>query len=190
MITINLLPVKQIQKRLKARNTVITFGASLLALFIVLGVVAMVQQGRIDDLKAAIAALQAEKDSYKSTLAEIDKLKKDREVLEKKLAVIAKLRSDSQLTVRLLDEVANLTPPNKLWLISLGQQGGKMALQGMALDDSIIARYMEALEASDYFADAELVNTSQQVVGTQKFKAFSLNCNITSPEKKSSPSGG
>lgn len=183
MITINLLPVKQIQRRLYARKQLFLFVGFVVSLVLVLAAVNMVVQQKVDRLRETNAALEKERDSYGSTLAEIEKLKADKAALETKLGVIATLKRSSQLTVRIMDELSNLTPANKLWLTSFTQSEGQMQFAGIALDNSIIANYMEQLEASPFFADPELQGSSLYETGGQKLKSFSLTCAITQPEK-------
>lgn len=181
MITINLLPVKQIQKRLKALADIIKLGVFLAATLIALGVIALLLSGQISGLKKEIAALQADRDTYKDTLEDIEKLKKDKADLETKLNVISTLKKDSRLTVRLVDEIANLVPQNKMWLLSLSQGGGKLIFSGVAQDNAIIANFMNDLEASPYFANPELQSSSMYTVEGQKLKNFALTCDIVQP---------
>ncbi len=183
MITINLLPVKQIQRRLHARNQVFIFAGFVVGLVVVLALAGLLLSHKITKLKDTTAALEAERDSYQSTLNEIEKLKKDKAALENKLAVIAKLKKGSQLTVRILDEIANLTPANKLWLTSLSQADGQMQFSGIALDNANIANYMELLDDSYFFANPELQGSSLYMMGGQRLKSFSLTCDIVEPEQ-------
>ncbi|MCF6291501.1 MAG: PilN domain-containing protein [Desulfobacterales bacterium] len=183
MITINLLPVKQIQRRLQARNQVFIFAGFVVGLMVLLALGGLGLNQKIAGLKDRTAALEAEQDSYQSILNEIDKLKKDKAALENKLAVIAKLKKGSRLTVRILDEIANLTPANKLWLTSLSQADGQLQLAGIALDNANIASYMELLDGSYLFADPELQGSSLYMLGGQRLKSFSLTCDIIEPDQ-------
>jgi type IV pilus assembly protein PilN len=179
MVRINLLPVKQIKKVLKARNEVLVFLLALLALIVVILGLAYSRIVVINDLNAAITDLKKEKNSYQSTINEIDKLKKDKAILETKLATIKKLKKGSHLTVRIMDEIASLIPANRMWLNSMTQSPGLLKLSGVALDNETIAQFMKQLKDSPLFTDAELVNSSLVVVADRKLKAFSLNCSIT-----------
>ena len=186
MVRINLLPVKQIKKVLKARNEVISFLLALLALIVVILGLAFSRIARIDDLNATINDLKMEKNSYQSTINEIEKLKKDKATLETKLATIKKLKKGSHVTVKILDEIAKLTPANRMWLKSLNQTPGLLKLSGVALDNETIAQFMRLLKDSPLFTDADLVNSSLVVVGDRKLKSFSLTCSVT-PVKLDEP---
>jgi len=182
MVRINLLPVKQIKRILKARNEVIAFLFALLGLIVIILGLAFSRIVLVNDLNADINELKKEKNSYQSTINEIEKLKKDKAILETKLATIKKLKKGSHIAVRILNEIANLIPANRMWLNSLSQTPDLLKLSGIALDNETIAQFMKVLKESPLFTDADLVNSSLVVVADRKLKSFSLNCSITPVE--------
>lgn len=181
MIRINLLPIRQLKKRIRLLNEVAAFGVIFVALLAVLFAVNFMMARKIDGLKQEIVALNQKKDSYKPILREIEKLQRDKQLLEAKTQTINKLKENSQLTVRVLDEIANRTLTSRMWLLSLRQTGNKLSISGTALDNATIAQYMNQLEDSPYFDNAELVSSSQTVVADQKLKSFGLTLNIIPP---------
>jgi type IV pilus assembly protein PilN len=189
MVRINLLPVKQIKKVLKARNEIITFLMALLVLAVVLLGLAFSRAVVVNDLNATIGELKKEKNSYQSTINEIEKLKKDKAMLETKLTMIKKLKKGSHITVRILDEIALLTPSNRMWLKSFDQTPGSLKLSGVALDNETIAQFMKQLKESPLFVDTELNNSSLVVVAGRKLKSFSLTCSVASA-KSDEPTAG
>ena len=178
MVRINLLPIKEIKKRQQALSQVVGFALSIIALFVVLGLVGFGQTMKTNSLNNSIASLQKEKNSYQSTINEIEKLKEKKAKLDTKLSMIIKLKKGSQITVRILDEIASLTPANRLWLKSLVQSSSQLQITGVALDNETVAQYMKRLKASQYFSDAELANSSLTMIADRKLKAFSLTCNL------------
>lgn len=178
MIRINLLPVRQIKRVQKAKKEIIGFLASVLMLFAFIGIVAFTQIAQVNDLKAAIKSLKIEKNTYQSTINEIEKLKKDKATLEQKLSTIKKLKKGSKITVRVLDEIASLVPANRLWLKSLTLSSQSLNLTGVALDNNTIATYMDRIKDSPFFTSAELGNSSLVVVAGRKLKSFSLTCGV------------
>jgi len=184
MIRINLLPVKQIRKKLQARNSVIGLGITLLSVLVLLGLVALVVGFKVGDLKASIGDLNKEKKKYQTTINQIEKLKKDQALLETKLDMISRLKSGSQLTVRLMDEMANLVPSERLWISQMSISKGMLRLSGTALDNTTIADFMETVVASPYFATADLSGTSSKVLSERTLKAFSLTCRVVNPDAK------
>lgn len=190
MIRINLLPIRQLRKRIRTRNEVLVFAVSFILVLTVLGIVGFGLSHKISILKTQISALQQKKASYQPILNQIAKLKKDKENLEKKVDVIKKLKQGSQLTVRILDEIANRTPTGRLWLKTLKESGGQLQLTGVALDNATIAQYMRQLSDSPYFLDAELASSSQADVAGRKLKSFSLTVKIHTPSQQDESTSG
>ncbi|MEW6501934.1 MAG: PilN domain-containing protein [Thermodesulfobacteriota bacterium] len=181
MIRINLLPIKEIKRKLRLRNEVLLFAASFLGVLLVLASISLGMARKANGLNEEIKALEDKRNSVDRIVKQIDKLQKDKKTLETKLEAVEKLKSESQLMVHVLDEIANRTPTASMWLTSLKASGNSLQLSGVALDNATIAQYMKALEASDYFGPAELANASQTVVAGQKLKSFSLAMTITPP---------
>lgn len=183
MLKINLLPVRQLKKRAKARKQL--FGMFLLFILVLalLAATGVLQAQKISGLQTDIAALQKEKDSYKPTLDKIAKLKIDREELVRKTEIIKQLKMDSSLTVRTLDEVANRIDNQRMWLESLNQQGSSLQLTGVALDNQSIAQFMDNLKESPFVQDVTLAGSSLKVVSGRNLKSFELNCVVTQPVK-------
>jgi type IV pilus assembly protein PilN len=184
MLKINLLPVRQLKKRAKARRQL--FGMSFLFLLVLalLGVTALLQAQKISSLKTDIAALTKEKNSYGPTLKRIEKLKQDTQELVRRTEIINKLKVDSSLTVRTLDEVANRIDNERMWLQSLHQQNSSLSLAGVALDNQTVAEFMDNLMESPFVRSVELANSSLKVVSGRNLKTFQLNSAVSQPPKQ------
>jgi type IV pilus assembly protein PilN len=174
MIYINLLPVRQIKKKIQARKKVFGMGLTLLGVLAILGLAALVLGFKVGELKASISHLTKEKAKYQTTINQIEKLKKDQELLETKLNTISELKKGSQLTVRVMDELATLTPSSRLWIASMSFNGKTLRISGTGLDNATIADYMETIITSPYFDSANLSGTSTVSVSGRKLKSFSL----------------
>lgn len=181
MIHINLLPVRQIRKRLAVRNEVAIYFASIVFLLIAMSLVTLNKLSAVDDLKGENLVLSNKKASYQPILNEIAKLKKDKATQQTKLNVIKTLKKGSLVSVHVMDEIANLTPSRRLWLNSLTQSGNNLSVAGIALDNATIAQFMNNIAASDYLTGAELTSSSQTVIAGAKLKSFSLKIGVTIP---------
>ena len=91
MIKINLLPVRQLKKRAKARNQLIGLFVGLLCLFSVAGLVTYYQLGKVTVLENQISALNKEKQRYAPIIAQIKKMEQQKKELERRIDVIKKL---------------------------------------------------------------------------------------------------
>lgn len=184
MLRINLLPIRQLKKRAKARNQIISAMVVFCCLLLLLGLFGVLQKGKISAIETQISELTKQKDSYAPILADIAKIKKQKEELERKTAVIKKLRSESSLTVRVLDEVAKNVDNSRLWLDSLSQEGGTLNLTGVALDNETVAQFMDKLKASQFIVDVNLTSSSLKVVSERNLKSFVMVCSIAQPNKE------
>ncbi len=184
MLKINLLPIRQLKKRAKARNQIAGFFVIFLLVLALLGFVGLLQANSISGLNSNIAELEKEKKKYTPILAKIEKLKKEKAILEKRIKIIRKLKKDSSLTVRSLDEVAKIIDNERMWLQSLDQQGGALKMTGVALDNQTVAQFMNNLKASPYIKTVNLSNSSLKKMSNKNFKSFSLNCAVGFPESE------
>ncbi len=184
MLKINLLPVRQLQKRAKAKQQLSILAWLFCLVLAILFMVSMGQKSTIDDLNDAISDLKRQEKHYAPTLARIEKMKKANAELERKTQIINKLQTDSSLTVRVMDEVSKSVDNTRMWLNSLNQQGGSLQLAGIALDNRSISEFMDILKASPYVTSVDLTDTSMQTVSGRKLKKFSLRCAVSSPTKK------
>ena len=178
MLRINLLPVRQLKKRAKARNQIISAIVALCSLLVLLGFVGILQKRTISTTQATIADLTKKKEDYGPMLAEIERLKNQKQELERKTAVINKLRTESSITVRVLDEVAKNVDNSRLWLESLSQQGPSLSLTGVALDNETVAQFMDKLKASKVIVDVNLTSSSLKVISGRSLKSFVMTCSV------------
>lgn len=187
MLKINLLPIRQLKKRAKAKKQL--FGMLFLFLLILalLAAVGVLQAKNIKVLGESVASLTKDKDSYSPILKKIAKLKKAKIEIERKTGVINKLKADSSLTVRVIDEVANRVDKNRVWLNTLSQQGSTLRLTGIALDNQTVAQFMDKLKASPFVRTVTLTSSSLKKVSGRDLKAFSLYCNVAQPIQKKQP---
>jgi type IV pilus assembly protein PilN len=181
MLKINLLPIRQLKKRKKAINQIAGFICVFLTVLAILAVGGVIQSKEISTLGKNISALENEKKKYEPILAKIKKLQSDKALLEKKIQTIKKLKQDSSLTVHVLDEVANIIDNERMWLLSLNQQGGTLSLTGIALDNQTIAQFMNNLKTSSYVKSVSLADSSLRSLSGKNFKSFSLSCGVGFP---------
>ena len=74
MLRINLLPIRQLKKRAKARNQIISFFMIFCAVLVALGFVGMLQLSKIETVQAAIADLNREQQRLAPIIREVDEL--------------------------------------------------------------------------------------------------------------------
>lgn len=185
MLRINLLPIRQLKKRAKARTQILGFVMIFLAILVVLGFVGFLQVGQIQNVQAAIADLKREEQRLAPIIREVDRLTKEKEELQRKIDIIKKLRRESSLTVHIMDEVAKIIDNDRMWLSAFSQSGSSLELQGIALDNQTIAQFMDTLKESAYISSVQLSSSTMSQVGSRNFKNFSLSCQVGFPQEES-----
>lgn len=146
MIRINLLPVRQVQKREQGRQfivlmvgTLIIAGAANAFWYVNTDDQRAQAQRRLDDTMASIAALD-------KTIGEVSKLERRKQEVQEKLGVLDKLINQRAGPVKVLDAISQ-SIPKKVWLTNYEEKGGSAGMTGYAdsLDD--VSEFMRALNS-------------------------------------------
>ncbi|GAB4267282.1 MAG: PilN domain-containing protein [Deferrisomatales bacterium] len=181
MIRINLLPVRAEKKKeslrqqaLLAAALVVVLGAGIALVHTMLGSDIADMERRIEARNEEIARLQAK-------IGEVRQFKKKKRELERKIGVIADLEKRQRGPVRVLHELARIIP-EKMWLEKLKDSGGALALEGIAIDNQTIARFMTRMEASPWFQGVRLEVTRQVVRSGVNLKSFSIRASVAYPK--------
>jgi len=183
MLRINLLPIRQLKKRAKARNQLFVFVLIFFVVLALLGATGVLLASKITELNEDIVAKTNEKKSFDQVVKDIADLEQRRLDLNNKINIINQLKTDSSLTVHVLDEIASIIDNKRMWITSLKQNGGSLALSGYALDNRTIAEFMENLRIdSPYVNNVNLSNTSLKNVSGNSLKSFSISASVASPK--------
>jgi Tfp pilus assembly protein PilN len=183
MIKINLLGVPKAVERVAPEAAALAPAAILLsgALFVALGLVAVIMYfymlGRIRDLDSKIETAKREKDrlapvraqeqSYRQTLAD---LKQHEDTIDQ----LAKSRVGPVELMRSLG--VNATRTNDLYLLNVGQTGGRLTISGQANSVESIADFLAALVQSNSFEDVQLRQEYQDNKGAKLGFKFGIDC--------------
>ncbi len=141
-----------------------------------------VQESRNTFLKSEIAKLDTE-------IAEINKLKEEIRALLARKQVIETLQADRAQTVHLLDELVKQMPEG-VYLKSLSQKGGRIALIGYAQSNARVSTLMRNIEASHWLGAPELIEVKAASVDKKRVSEFSLNMSLkreTAPAAPAAP---
>jgi len=178
LIRINLLPVRAFRRKENIRRQVSIFFLSVVFLIGVLGFLYTNHLNVVRELTTEKETLAAQERELRKKVQEVEQLKQEEAELQRKLQVVADLENRRSGPVRILDEISRRTPPNKAWLVNLGQAGDTLSLKGYALDNETIALFMSNLQASDYFSNIELVRSAEETRQEIRVKSFSLTAGI------------
>lgn len=186
MIKINLL--KQAKKGVSSKEVALykqlIIGGALIA--VVVAILFFIEYS----IKSEIASAQAHMVQLNQQLVQLNKevneindFKKMKDQIKAKLDIITTLEKSRTAEVHLMDELSKCIPidqtsilSKKLWLISLQEHGDLLGFDGVALDNSTLAQFMDNLSHDPYFSDVNLGKTEQVKSNDLLIYKFSLTC--------------
>lgn len=189
MIQINLLPIRELKRRAKAKKELVLAGLIVGAFLALLALFGIFLVTSVKNLQAELATVKKEKQSYDAKLKDLEKLEKEKEDVLKRISIIEQLEAAGPTTVHVLDDVASRTPPDRIWLTDVNKTGSSVQVNGMSLDNQTVAKYMLDLEDSPYMSNLTLVKTDTKKYAERELKAFSLRSSITVPKADKSEEG-
>lgn len=181
MIRINLLPVRAEKKRESLRQHTLVAVGCVLVLAAVIGSVHLMLVGDVSDMRTRIAQTKAEISRLQAVIGEVKEFKKKKKDLEDKIQVIAQLEQRQRGPVRVLHELAKIIP-DKVWIERMKDTGGALSVEGYAVDNQTIARFMTDLESSPWFEAVRLEVTKQVTKAGVSLKSFSLKASVAYPK--------
>ena len=178
MIKINLFPFRAARIKENIRRQVSYYLGSVLILILAMTYFYIDYTSEIKSLQIRQETKKNELDSYKDTNEKIRVLKQTIAGVELKLKTIKALEKAKTGPVKLLDDLAMSVPKDKLWLTSLRENAGTLALQGTAMDNETVADFMNRLESKERITSVTLVRTKQRAIAgvDLNLKDFALQC--------------
>lgn len=183
MIRINLLPVRAAQKKEKLRSQISILVLVIVAALVACGGLYFNIALNIDQQKKEIAQINAEIRQLNTKIGQVGRYKKLQDELRQKLEVLGQLKAAKSGPVRLLDELSRILP-QKLWLTSFKESGGAISLNGIGINESTVADFMQKLERSPFYQSVELQVMEQVSQDGLKLQKFSLSARTESPMQK------
>ena len=190
MIRINLLPVREERRKAELQQFGLLLASALVGSIAMVGIYHMKLSHDVSEAKAAVAATQQQIDRFEPQLKQLEEYRKTKAEIEKKLAVIERLDASRSGPVRVFDELATHAP-DRLWLTKLEAHGGQLRIEGMSLDNELVALFLTALNESAYFDNVELRETTAKEMSGYKLNEFALSATLVTPTrvKKATPDG-
>lgn len=160
MIRINLLPVRQTQKRQTIQQQLLA-GAALVVVTIVVCIVWAASVSSTYESKLRLKKQkQDELAQLQKIIGEVNQFNATKKELQDKLKVIDDLRKSKSGPVRAMDDLASEVP-NRIWLTSFVEAGGAVTVEGQAIDHEDVSAFMKALQKSKYFTGVQLGYSQQ-----------------------------
>jgi type IV pilus assembly protein PilN len=176
MIKINLLSsqkAKKTRKKIEIQSQLILASVALSVVILICGYVWILLNEKVDHIQTEQAKLKTELVVLKAKVKEVENYERDKKVVEEKIKVIEQLRKKQSVPVLLLDEVSK-SLPERVWLMSLTEQGGMVDLDGKATTNSEIVDFINNLKKSSLFKDVQILESRQSLEGTISVYSFKL----------------
>ena len=173
MIRINLLSDREAIRKETTRQQVSIFILTICLVLVILGGIQFYQYRQKKELRQNIEYVKKELKALEQKVGEVERYKEAKKELETKLQIIERLQKGKMLVLQILDGIGE-NIPEKMWLDDLGFKGGKLSMEGYAVDNETIAAFMKTLERTKSFQSVELVLTEKKEVEGVGMKHFSL----------------
>lgn len=180
MIKINLLPTqkaKKGKKKVEIQSQLILASGVLSVLFLILGYGWISLNERVDNLAAEKTKLTTELGVLKTKVKEVENYEKDKKAVEEKINIIEQLRNNQSIPVLLLDQISR-SLPEKVWLVNVNEQNGKIDLEGRATTNSEIVDFINNLKKSTLFKDVQILESIQSMEGSISIYTFKLKWSL------------
>lgn len=155
MARINLLPWREELRRERQRQFVISIVMTLILGVLLVFLIGMVFDQRIEHQQARNGKLKGEIAKLETRIRRIEQLEETRERLLSRKRIIEELQASRSQTVELLDKLAKSIPVG-LTLQTVRQQGLNVTLTGWSQSNARVSAYLQSLAASDLFRDPDL----------------------------------
>lgn len=178
MIQINLLPARIRKKRDNVSQFLYAYGLCVIAALFIIAILWYFQSSEISGLNARLEQLKVEVNKYAKFEQILKDLKQKIALVEKKKGVISGLQTDRDTMVRMMALVSVLIPPEEMWFEKFTQSVNKLTLDGVALNNEVLAEFLRNLEASPYIekGSVNLTHSRQKVFSNQKLREFQITC--------------
>ncbi len=171
MLEINLLPIREAKRKAGQRQLVVMLAVTLAGSVALAALHFMKMRSDLSAARASLTRTQAEIDRLKPQLDQVEAFKKKKAAIEHKLGVIAELDESRSGPVRVFDEIATHIP-DRLWLTKFEHSENGIGIEGLSLDNELVAAFMTSLSSSPFFQDVELEATEATDVGGFRLNEF------------------
>jgi type IV pilus assembly protein PilN len=193
MIQINLLPVREERRKANLRQLAMLMGVTVVGSAVLATGFHIKMKGDVSGARTRLAQTQQEIDRLKPQVDQVEHYRDTKNQIEQKLDVIKRLDRSRSGPVHVLDELASHTP-ERMWLTKLRTEGGRITIEGMSLDNELVALFLTSMTDSPYFGEVELEETKAAQLDGLKLNQFRLEAALTEDggddNKAASPAAG
>jgi len=159
------------------RESKINTGAILAAVLLTVGIIGFLyfsQSSTLNNKKRELEEKRARKAELDVVLKTITQLEKTKARLDRKVKIISELKSRQHGAVRMMDEVSKAMP-DMVWLTKLNFNNNLLKIEGVALNNELIANFINSLKASHYFYNEKFDGSNRKAKGGVDIFQFKLS---------------
>ncbi len=180
MIRINLLPVREFQRKRIIQKELGVAGFSLILTLSIIFLSHLFLSKKVKEIDLQITSTNSELKKLEKKGDELKEFEVKKALLEKRLGVINTLQKNRVGSAYLMDEIQK-DAPSGLWLTDLSENNGVLDLKGNALSESHITQFMRNLENTPYFKEMKLVIIQNTEKEGLTLKNFNITLKIVFP---------
>ncbi len=132
---------------------------------------------KLEHLQTNHSELGTELAALKIKVKEVENYEANKSKVNEKIDIIRQLRKNQSIPVHLLDEISKRLP-DRVWLLSLSEQGGNIDLSGKATSNSEIVDFTNNLKTAASFENVQILETRQREEENVTVYSFRLKWGI------------
>ena len=181
MIKINLLAIRKLKKtrrQIESRSQFMLAGVILVFIVFFCSYTLFSINKKIKDFNARKTEVHKQLDQLEEKVKTVENYQENKKNLEEKNKIIAQLMRNQSRPVHVLDAISLSLDPLKLWLTSLTIKGDLITLNGKAVSNSDISKFINRLKRSELFLDVVLIESRQMSEDDIPIYKFHLTSNL------------
>jgi type IV pilus assembly protein PilN len=178
MMRINLLPHREIRRKLQQQQFFIALGIFIAIGIAIVGFVHYTLDQQFEEQKSRNQYLTEEIEKVDKQIAEINKVKEQTAALLARKNVVETLQANRSEVVHLLDQLVRQLPDG-VYLKGIKQTGQRVAITGYTQSQARVSTLMRNLESSPNLESPGLVEIKATQVGNQRLNEFTMNISVT-----------
>ena len=140
--------------------------------------------GQIEEVQVALSGELEDSARFHDLLQRNNELTARRDSILQRIAVIQDIDEGRYVWAHILDELARALP-DYTWLTGVTEispfPAFELLIDGGAGDNTAVTMFMSQLEASPFFREIRIINSSLSVEGTEQYYAFQLQLYFEMP---------
>jgi len=155
MAYINLLPWRDVARKERQKNYVMTLALTALASFLLFFVINQIYNARLDGQAKRNQYLESEIRILDQRIAEIRNLNETKRSLQQRMTLIEQLQGSRNLGTQIMSEIANIVP-NGVYLTQLEKKGSMLLLVGKSESNNRLSNMLRDAEQSELLTEPYL----------------------------------